>query len=269
VSPTLFDAAGDWRTELATLKAELADAQQRYTPDHPDVKRLKRAIEALSARVGSSPASQGRPDTPEYLRISSQLESTQRELSALRASAARTRAQMGQYQTHIQMAPNVEREYSDLKRDYDIAQAQFKDIRDKLQAASIAQTLETEQRGERFTLIRTPDLPDSPHFPNRLGMILLGVVLAVALTIGLAALSENSDPSVRGSRDVNELTDIAVIGAVPFVLNPADRRRRRLGWTVATASLAAALLIVGITVAQAASPAPTPGHSISSQAAIP
>lgn len=250
VSPTLFDAAGDWRQELAQLKVELADAQRRYTDDHPDVKRLRRAIQEMSTRAAATTKG-ATPDNPEYLRIQSQLDSTHRELSALRATAARTRAQMDQYQSHIQMAPNVEREYNDLVRDYDIAQAQFKTIRDKLQAASIAQSLETEQRGERFTLIRAPLIADTPHFPNRLGVILLGFVLALALAVGLAALAENSDPSVRGSHDLRDLTDLSVIGSVPFVFNPRDQAKRRFRWALGLASFGLAILIVGVTIVSA------------------
>lgn len=258
VSPTLFDAAGDWRAELAQLKVELADAQRRYTPDHPDVKRLRRAIEALGARTASAPPSRTRPDNPEYLRIASQLDAARRELSALRSSAARARAQIDQYRTHIEMAPSVESEYSDLRRDYDIAQEQFRQIQEKLQAASIAQTLESEQRGERFTLIRSPQIPETPHFPNRLGLILLGTVLAFALSVGLAAIAENSDASVRGSHDLRDLTDLSLIGAVPFVLNPRDQRQRRFAWGVATAAFTLALIIVAVTVAQAQE---SPAHS--------
>ena len=45
ISPTLSSAVGNWRTEIAKLKGELAIAQQKYTPDHPDVKRAYDRLE--------------------------------------------------------------------------------------------------------------------------------------------------------------------------------------------------------------------------------
>ena len=50
LSPSLGSTTGNWRMELATLQGQLAEARVRYTPDHPDVKRLERQIEILSAQ---------------------------------------------------------------------------------------------------------------------------------------------------------------------------------------------------------------------------
>ena len=95
VSPSLTAAVGDWRTELARLRGELALAEQKYTSEHPDVKRLRRAIADLAAQgAASSTTGAEAPDNPEYLRARSQLDSTRRELDALRASASRARSDL-------------------------------------------------------------------------------------------------------------------------------------------------------------------------------
>ncbi len=56
LNPTLGSTTGNTQTELATLQGQLADARVRYTPDHPDVKRLQRQIEALTAKAASDPS---------------------------------------------------------------------------------------------------------------------------------------------------------------------------------------------------------------------
>jgi len=53
--------------------------------------------------------------------------------------------------------------------------------------ATLAQKLEGESRGERFTLIRGSNEPDEPVFPNRLGMILIGLVLGGGIALGRCA----------------------------------------------------------------------------------
>lgn len=252
VSPTLQGAVSNRATELATLRAELADAEQRYTPDHPDVKRLKRAISALVASGTASAPVNVTPDNPEYLRISSELEAARRELAAARSSAAQARADIGRYQQRLVNTPEVEKAYLQLVRDYEIAQNQYAETKNKLIEAEFGSSLENQQGGERFALIRTPNLPDSPFSPNRLGVILLGIVLGCGLAVGLVALVESSDATVRSAHDLEELTEVPAIGAIPILNNRTDRQRKfRIGvWSAA--SFAAALLIVSITVARAA-----------------
>ena len=250
VNPNLFDPDGNWRAELARAQADLAEARQRYAPDHPTVRRLIRTIESMSARAPSGgPTAASIPDNPEYIQLASQIRSVNVELEALRSSAARARQQLTNYERSTEIAPEVEREYLELTREYDIAQARFGEIQNNLSQAALAQTLESEQRGERFTLIRNPGTPSRPVSPNRLGILLLGVVLGGALAVGLAALRESSDPTIRSARDLLRFTEIKPVGAIPFLTNAQDRRRRRLTWAAASLVFGLAVTFVGMAIA--------------------
>ena len=250
ISPNMFDTSQDWRIELNTLRAELAEARQRYTADHPDVRRLSRAIEALNARVAEDEGALRDipPDNPEYIRVANQLETVRSELTALRASAAQARSQIRQYSELRSIAPEVERQYLELMRDYNGLQAQFADIRNKLSTAALAETMETEERGERYIQIRSPSVTSMPFSPNRIGVILLGLLIGGALAAALAAFAEVTDPTIRSRRDLLEITDIQPIGAVPVILNRGDRRERLLKWGSVSAIYLAAMLFVGSVV---------------------
>jgi polysaccharide biosynthesis transport protein len=254
INPYLFDPDGDWQAELASLRAQLAEARQRYTEEHPTVRRLRRSIDAMSARAEATAASDrtAPADNPNYIQVASQLETVTAELAALRTTASRARQQIQAYEDSLVIAPEVERQYRQLARDYDTAQARHREIESALREASLAQALETEERGERLTLLRAPSRPSTPDSPNRLGIILLGFVLGSALGGGLAAFTESSDPTIRSARDLTDITDIKPLGAVPVILNGEDRRKRALAWMAATVVLVAAVMFVGATVAQAA-----------------
>ncbi len=251
VNPTLVSAGTDPYTQLAALRAELAAAQQKYTPDHPDVKRLKRAIEALLAESKVGGTNTVIPDNPDYLRISSELDSVRRNLAALRSSAGRTRQQMMDYEKRLSQAPIVERDYVKLLRDREIAQAQFEDIQNKLRGADMAQALESEAKGERYTLIRAPNVESQPASPNRLGIMLLGIVLGGGLAVGLAAFRESSDPTVRSAYDVADVVKLPLIGAIPYLPTRSDRRRQRLVWGSVGVAYVVATVVVAIAVATA------------------
>ncbi|MBX5460398.1 MAG: hypothetical protein IRZ28_04835 [Steroidobacteraceae bacterium] len=253
LSPTLVGAVADRRTELATLRAELAAAEQRYTQDHPDVRRLRRAIAELAAQDQATRAPAAKPDNPEYLRVSAELDAAKRDLNALRAHANRALQQVQDYSRRLASTPTVEKEYAQLARNYELAQESFREVQAKLTEADLARSLVAEEQGERFTLIRDPGTPSSPAVPNRLGIILLGFVLGTALGFGAAMFAELSDPTVRGASDLQLLTGHTMIAAVPALLNSSERRSRRLRFACVVGAFSAAIIAVGAAVLSASS----------------
>jgi polysaccharide chain length determinant protein (PEP-CTERM system associated) len=248
-SPSMMAAVGDWRTELAKMRAELSVAEQKYTPEHPEVKRLRRAIaDALAQGGAAESAVKTKPDNPEYLRLQKQLESVQRELSALRATAARTRTEMSGFEHSLATSPDVEREYVSLTRAYDNAQNRYQDLQGKIKEAALARDMESQQRGERFTLVRAATPPSKPDSPNRLGIILIGFVLGAGLAILAAVLVDASDPTIRSVEDLEEILQTSPIGAVPPILNTMDRRRRLRMWGSVSVAYGLALVVVVLTV---------------------
>lgn len=249
LSPLMTNAVSDWRKELAKLQTDLADAQQKYTPQHPEVKRLKRAIAELVAQ-GSAGLQQNaqKPDNPEYLAVKSQLDSVRRQLATLHTDEARQRAKISSYEQDLSTQPNVEREYTGLQRDYDNARARYEDLQTKMKSAALARTMEVQQKGEKFILLQSPKAPRRPYYPNRLGIILLGFLLGCGLAFGCVAAADAADPTVRGTADLQEIMGITAIGAIPTLLNPSDRRRRSLRWASALTVFTAACVFVLATV---------------------
>jgi succinoglycan biosynthesis transport protein ExoP len=251
-SPSMITNAGDM-TDLPTVRAKLAEAQQRYTPDHPEVKRLKQALQQLSAEQ----AAVGRngivanANNPMYQTTASQLTSARKELAQLRSEAARKTGLINQYEGLLRKTPGVEREYADIQRRRTALQGTYQAIQDKLQNAQIAQNFETAQGGERFTLIRAPIPASRPVYPNRIGLILLGVVLGGLFSAIAVAVAESGDANIRDVRDLPKIGDGLVLASIPHILNTGDRRRRRFAFASWAVAYAAAILVVGATVVSA------------------
>ena len=248
--PSLVAAVGDWRTQLAKARADLADAQQKYTPQHPDVKRLRHAIEDLLAANGGAggKAPAVKPDNPDYLRLQSQVNTVKRQLVDLRANAARAQADLRTFQQNLVVAPNVEREYTQLQRDYDNAQNSYNDLQNKIKAAALAKSLEAQNGGERFAVIKETIVPPRPYTPNRIGILLLGLMLGSVIAVGAAIIADASDPTVRGLDDLLEVMEMTPIGAVPRILSRADLRNRRLVWTSVAAGFVTATGLVAVSI---------------------
>jgi uncharacterized protein involved in exopolysaccharide biosynthesis len=254
----------DLRRDLEQVRGELAAAQERYGPEHPDRIRLEKQVASLEEDLATATAAQAArggsgatratagprdADNPAYIQIEAQLSATRNELQAVAEEEARLRGQRASYEKKITLEPQTERDYRDLMRDYENTKAKYQELRSKQQEATVSKNLETDRKGERFTLIEPPLLPEDPVSPNRPLILLLGSVLAIALGIGAGAVSESLDATVRGRRDLMRivagappLAIIPRIGAVEIEQSPWRRR------ALAALVMVAVLLVAAATV---------------------
>jgi uncharacterized protein involved in exopolysaccharide biosynthesis len=71
------------------------------------------------------------------------------------------------YEAEILEAPQVERGLVTLMRDHDNARKKYEEIRAKEMGAKITESLEQENKAERFVLLEPPLMPEKPIKPNR------------------------------------------------------------------------------------------------------
>jgi len=249
ISPNLITQSGDL-TDVATVKAKLTEAEQRYTPDHPEVKRLKRALETLMAQAGTNSSGVAQQaNNPQYLMAETELKGARNTLAGLEQLASSRRAKLEQLRGLVETTPAAERAVSEILRRKQALQNEYQQTQDKLQSANLAETFESAQGGERFTMLRAPTLPRTPVFPNRLGLLLLGLVLGAALTGIAVAAAESMDHRVRGPKDLPLADNALLLGSVPFIKNKSDRRWRAIMFSsFAAAYCIAAFVAVAVII---------------------
>jgi polysaccharide biosynthesis transport protein len=248
----------DLRRRLENTRSALADAKQRYSPEHPDVIRLERQVTDLEAQLAAEPprapvVSGSTPnslpveaDNPAFVQIQAQLSATRNDLAALAGEMDKLHAQADSYQRNISLSPQVEREYRELTRDYENARLKYAEIRSKQVEAKTAQDLEADRKGERFTLIDPPLPPEEPISPNRPLIFIAGFVLSIGLAVGLLWYLETMDATVRGRRDLFDLTGIPPLALVPHIGTLAEERaaKRRVWLTAGTSAATFCVAVV-------------------------
>ena len=218
---------------LEELSAELAAMKGELGPEHPDVTRLEKEVAALSreiqqndARNAGSDIFEENPDNPAYIHLKTQIKSTEAEIEALKEERARVQQGIMDYQGRITNAPLVEKEYNHLLRDLESTRQKYTDLTNKLMEARVAQGMEESQRGERFVIIDPAQLPEKPHKPNRLAILLIGFVLAVGGGVGMAALREVMDLSVKSPEELYLLSGVPVLSVIARMDSPQEIQRR-------------------------------------------
>jgi chromosome segregation ATPase len=213
---------------IAQVRQDLALARERYSADHPDVRNLERTLAALEAQNLSSESGSILVTSPAVRQIDSEIRERTASLSGLKQTQGALIKKISLVEKELKGVPEVERQYRMLTRRYEDAVERHDQIQAKLATARMSSRLETEQLGERFTPIDPPRLPREPASPNRIGILVLGMVLAGALSIAALALAEVLDSSVRNARDVRELLGVPPLASIPIVETHSDRQKRFL-----------------------------------------
>ena len=223
VSPELEATQKD-RLRLEELKVELVYLKSRFTDEYPDVRKAETEIKKLERQLadGKSNSGKTRPDNPAYITLASQLSSARAEVRSIQEQIRSLNDKADTYRRYIETTPKVEETYNALLAERNNTRAKHDDLSQKLMEARVSQGLETEQKGERFTLIDPARLPEKPFKPNRWAILLIGVVLGIGAGIGFAALREFSDTSVRSIEQLSKATSFPVLATIPLIVTAGD-----------------------------------------------
>lgn len=230
------------KLKLDIYTRKLAALKQRYSDEHPSVKQMQARLDSLrymAANQSTAERDEG-ADNPAYVQIKAQKDAAMLELESLQAQSKLLRDDLTRYEARITQAPKIEQRYQQLQRDYQSAVLKYAEVKAKQQEANLGRSLESEQKGERFTLIEPPLVPEEPHSPNRKLLAVLGVLLSLGISVGLVVLKEMLDKSIRGRKELVQAMGAAPLAVIPVITTAREMSlRRRHFWLLAGALLVA------------------------------
>jgi uncharacterized protein involved in exopolysaccharide biosynthesis len=248
------DDAGVIRSELKAAESELVELKQKYAVGHPDVvalektvislkKQLKSAGGSMNARANSS----SKRANPFYRQIGAKINSSEREIVRLNQRQTEIQSLLAEYEERIVQTHQVQRAYSDLTRDYENNLAKYNELKAKQLEAELAQNLESENKGESFTLIEPPLVPSRSEKPNRVKILVLGIVASIGIGLGLALLADIFAGGIRGYNAMTRVVGQAPLVVIPIITTEKDllkkvNNRKKMIYFVIVAFL---MLILG------------------------
>ena len=229
---------------LYQLNADLVKLQRQYTDKYPDVINTKTEIETTKKQLAELAATQpkgaaAKPAPPR--------DQGDTELAALKAEDERLRRMIAAYQSRVEMAPEREQELQELSRDYRATREMYDAVLKRYHDAQAALDVERRRAGEEFQILERAVAASEPSAPNRPKLILLGVVLALAVTGAAVMLAEQIDASFHSVDDLRAFSKLPVLVTIPRIRTRADRVRRRWRLQLAAfAGVAGLFLVIGI-----------------------
>jgi polysaccharide chain length determinant protein (PEP-CTERM system associated) len=252
-APTVNGApANDTVSRIAEAQAHLDDLLLKFTDKYPDVVAAREALQELKRRRAAEIESLRRGDAgavaasrastnPVYQSIQLALNQADLDVSDLRSQLAEHQTKVQELHNLVNTAPQVEAEFAQLNRDYDVNKSQYTALLGSLEKARLSQRAD-DAGSVRFEVVQEPVVSAKPVSPKR--TLLLGFVLLAAFGVG-ATLAYGLDQmySVVGSaKRLKDLTGVPVLGAVGPAF-PKQSRRLMLRDGALLAAVATSLVI--------------------------
>lgn len=194
---------------VASAEADLAAAQARYSDDHPDIAIAKRRLKEAERLAASNQAK--RPaDT-----VDQQIAANNAQIEALRAMKAQELGRLSMAQNAMAQAPLVEQRIAQEQQKLDVLNEQYENVSTRLMQARGSARAESEQKGERLSVIDPPVVADDPVSPNRPLLIAGGIAAGLGAGLLLAFAAELFFRPIRDAADIRVVT-----GAMPLVSIP-------------------------------------------------
>lgn len=224
---------------IATLKTELDSLLRRFTEEHPDVVGVKKSIaqmeeqrreelEALTkaAATAVKPTDYATDRNPVSQQLKVSLADAEANVAALLAKLSSYESQYAQLRGAARLVPQVEAEFAQLNRDYDIQKKTYEILLGRRQSATIGEGVQ-DAGGTQFRVIDPPRVSLQPVPPTRL--MLLAVAIAAALVTGLVVSFAASEilSTFHDARTLRTVTKRPVLGMVTMLQSPTLSRAKR------------------------------------------
>ncbi len=230
LTSTSTPSSSDAPAELLQLQAELTSLRSRYTEEHPDVRAVVARIARLERQLAQQPSSSAAAVDAATATTRAHLEQARIEIQQLETKQVDLGQQVVGYQGRVEQAPRTEQEIASLTRDYEKLRENYQLLLTKKLEAQMAERLEKRWKGERFRILDPANLPDVPYSPNRVALLVGGLLGGLVIGIGMAVVAEFLDHSVKSVRDVEAVLPFPVLVSVPdldqvLALAPSPRHK--------------------------------------------
>ena len=141
--------------------------------------------------------------------------SIEQEIARLKEQQQDVLNQTTLYEERVEKTPARGLDLNKLMRDYGSTKRAYDILLNKAGDAKIAENLEKRQKGERFRIIDSANLPEQPFKPNLMKLLLIGLVFGTGAGVALAFVLENLDTTIKKSNELEEQFGLPVLGVIP------------------------------------------------------
>jgi polysaccharide chain length determinant protein (PEP-CTERM system associated) len=256
MGPNGVMVGGDTLSQIEQVQARLNQLLLKYTDKYPDVIAARQQLAALQRRRiqeiaalrrgdANAAAVSGASANPVYQSIQLALNNADVNIAELRAELSEHQEKAKELSNLLNTTPELEAQYAQLSRDYDINKKQYAALLASYDKARLG-----EQAGNagavRFELVQPPAVSYVPVWPKRTQLLAVVLLLALGAGGGLAYALNQLRPVVGSPTALRQLAGIPVVAVVACAFPTRTALAARS--EVRRFSIALVCLIVGFAV---------------------
>lgn len=231
------------------LKARLAMLQKKqqelglvYTEMHPEVMEVQNEIAAIKEQQqsGSAQIALVASSSPEVEKIAF-------ELNSLRDAENSQRRFLASRQYLLKSIPTARAGLDELERERNSQRFLYEQLAARHGQSEVSKQMEVQDKTTTFRIVDPAILPTKPIAPQRVKIILFGIIGGLVISFGVLVLLDHLDKSVRNLEALKSL-GVQILAVVPTITNPVELEatQKRDRWFYATAG--ACFLVIVATV---------------------
>jgi polysaccharide chain length determinant protein (PEP-CTERM system associated) len=244
----------DTEQQIQQDEQRLDEMLLKFTDQYPDVISLRETIKSLKAREKEEAAAAKRGDlnaasslglsaSPVYMHLQEEYNSEQVEIASLQQQISDRQKRITFLKSQMGSAPQVQAEYAQLTRNYDVTKKAYDELLSRLDSARLGQQAASTGL-VKFQVIDPPAASYTPVFPKR-PLFIAGVFfLALGAGIASAYMLHLLRPVIVSTRQLTAATGLPVLGAVSMAWAEKHRVERHQS-SVRYAFLSTGLLVLG------------------------
>jgi protein tyrosine kinase modulator len=224
VGPNGVMMGGDTLSQIELEQAHLNQLLLKYTDKYPDVIAARQQLAALKQRRteeiaalrrgdANAAALSGASSNPIYQSIQLALNRENVDIADLSTELSEHQAKAQELQQLLDKTPQLEAQYAQLSRDYDINKKQYAALLASYDKARLG-----EQAGNagavRFEVVQPPAVSYTPVWPDRTKYLTAVLILALGVGGALAYALNQLRPVVGSPGALRQFTGIPVVAVV-------------------------------------------------------
>ncbi len=265
VSPTLSQGGRTpdaFERRIQSLEARLDDLRLQYLDSYPDIVTIKEQLAELRNQRDAAEARGTRDNdsrlvggetlvNPLYQDLRGELVTTRADIQTIETRINGLTRLMAAQEQRMERIQANKAEYSELTRDMEVNKEIYDDLLKRREMARLSMHLDIEGQGLNYEISEAAQYPRSPSGPQFPMFAAAGLLLGIIAPFGAAVGYVQVDPRVRAREQLEETIGLPVLGELPRVRTPFEKRReRRITIIIVIAAVLVSITYVAVAVSE-------------------